>query len=252
MVTSDNSNVEGFVLREFSYKESSKIIEVFTKDMGKISIIAKGVLNKKNSNLSSTQRFVKASYNLYKSGEKFFGIRDASLLKSYSKSNKNFDIIIYKSAICDLLLKTIDYDQKDLVYNLLDKTFDSFEKASENYLNIFLCFLLKYISFSGFKPNLKECSLCGSKINPNDAYFSIKDGGIVCSSCKKIKKDIVYLTREEYLYILKLIYTPTDEVSKINLNIQKEKIINLIVSYVSKCLEIRKFSSLDWVMKLVK
>lgn len=252
MVTNDNSNVEGFVLREFSYRESSKIIEVFTKDMGKISIIAKGVLNKKNPNLSSTQRFVKASYNLYKSGEKFFGIRDASLLKSYSKSNKNFDIIIYKSAICDLLLRTIDFDQKDLVYNLLDKTFDSFEKASENYFNIFLCFLLKYISFSGFKPNLKECSLCGSKINPNNAYFSVKDGGMVDSSCKKVKKDIVYLTREEYLYILKLIYTPTDQVSKIDLKIEKKKMINLLTSYVLDCLEIKKFSSLDWAIKLVK
>lgn len=252
MVTNDNSNVEGFVLREFSYRESSKIIEVFTKDMGKISIIAKGVLNKKNPNLSSTQRFVKASYNLYKSGEKFFGIRDASLLKSYSKSNKNFDIIIYKSAICDLLLRTIDFDQKDLVYNLLDKTFDSFEKASENYFNIFLCFLLKYISFSGFKPNLKECSLCGSKINPEDAYFSIKDGGMIDLSCKKIKKDIVYLTREEYLYILKLIYTPTDQVSEIDLKIEKKKMINLLTSYVLDCLEIKKFSSLDWAIKLVK
>lgn len=252
MATNDNSNVEGFVLREFSYRESSKIIEVFTKDMGKISIIAKGVLNKKNPNLSSTQRFVKASYNLYKSGEKFFGIRDATLLKSYSKSNKNFDIIVYKSAICDLLLRTIDFDQKDLVYNLMDKTFDSFEKASGNYFNIFLCFLLKYISFSGFKPNLKECSMCGSKINPNDAYFSEKDGGMVDSSCKKIKKDIVYLTREEYLYILKLIYTPTDQVSKIDLKIEKKKIINLVTSYVLECLEIKKFSSLDWVTKLVK
>ena len=252
MVTNDNSNVEGFVLREFSYRESSKILEVFTKDMGKISIIAKGVLNKKNPNLSSTQRFVKASYNLYKSGEKFFGIRDASLLKSYSKSNKNFDIIIYKSAICDLLLRTIDFDQKDLVYNLLDKTFDSFEKASENYFNIFLCFLLKYISFSGFKPNLKECSLCGSKINPNNAYFSIKDGGMIDSSCKKIKKDIVYLTREEYLYILKLIYTPTDKVSEIDLKIEKKKMINLLTSYLLECLEIKKFSSLEWAIKLVK
>ncbi|MDU2829235.1 MAG: DNA repair protein RecO [Anaerococcus sp.] len=252
MAINDNSNVEGFVLREFSYRESSKIIEVFTKDMGKISIIAKGVLNKKNPNLSSTQRFVKASYNLYKSGEKFFGIRDATLLKSYSKSNKNFDIIVYKSAICDLLLRTIDFDQKDLVYNLMDKTFDSFEKASGNYFNIFLCFLLKYISFSGFKPNLKECSMCGSKINPNDAYFSVKDGGMVDSSCKKIKKDIVYLTREEYFYILKLIYTPTDQVSKIDLKIEKKKIINLVTSYVLECLEIKKFSSLDWVIKLVK
>ncbi|MDU7162954.1 MAG: DNA repair protein RecO [Anaerococcus vaginalis] len=252
MVTSDISNVEGFVLREFPYRESSKIIEVFTKNHGKISIIAKGVLNKKSPNLSSTQRFVKASYNLYKSGEKFFGIKDASLIKSYSKSNKNFDIIIYKSAICDLLLRTIDFDQKDFVYNLLDKTFDSFEKASENYFNIFLCFLLKYISFSGFKPNLKECSMCGMKINPNDAYFSIKDGGMLDSACKKIKNDIVFLTREEYLYIFKLIYTPTDLVSKINLNIEKKKMINLVTSYVLECLEIKKFSSLDWVIKLVK
>lgn len=252
MVTSDNSNVEGFVLREFTYKESSKIIEVFTKNMGKISIIAKGVLNKKNSNLSSTQRFVKSSYNLYKSGEKFFGIKDASLIKSYSKSNKNFDIIIYKSAICDLLLRTIDFDQKELVYGLLDKTFDSFEKASENYLNIFLCFLLKYISFSGFKPNLKECSICGEKINPNDLYFSIAEGGLVCKSCRRKNHNMIYLTKEEYLFLLKLLYTPTDEVEKIKVKIEKKKILNLITAYVLDCLEIRKFSSLEWVLKLVK
>ena len=90
------------------------------------------------------------------------------------------------------------------------------------------------------------------KINPNDAYFSIKDGGMVDSACKKIKNDIVFLTREEYLYILKLIYTPTDLVSKINLNIEKKKMINLVTSYVLEWLEIKKFSSLDWVIKLVK
>lgn len=252
MVISDNSNIEGFVLREFTYKESSKIIEIFTKNMGKISVIAKGVLNKKNTNLSSTQRFVKASYNLYKSGEKFFGIKDASLIKSYSKSNKNFDIIVYKSAICDLLLRTIDFDQKELVYNLLDKTFESFEKASENYLNIFLCFLLKYISFSGFKPNLKECSICGENIKQNYVYFSIEDGGVVCNSCRSRDHQLIYLTKEEYLFMLKLIYTPTDKVEKIDLKIEKKKLLNLITAYVLECLEIRKFSSLEWVIKLVK
>lgn len=252
MAIDDKSNVEGFVLKEFAYRESSKIIEVFTKDMGKISIIAKGVLNKKSPNLSSTQRFVKASYNLYKSGDKFFAIKDSSLIQSYSKSNKNFDIIIYKSAICDLLLRTIDFDQKDLVYNLLDKTFESFEKANNNYLNIFLCFLLKYISFSGFKPNLKDCCLCGNNISPKEVYFSIKAGGMVCTSCKKINKDRIYLKKDEYLYIFKLIYTPTDEVCKLNLDIDKNKILNLVIAYVLECLEIRKFSSLDWVIKLNK
>ncbi|MDY3006933.1 DNA repair protein RecO [Anaerococcus sp. AGMB00486] len=249
MDINDNSNIEAFVLREFNYRESSKIIEVFAKDLGKISIIAKGVLNKKNSNLSSTQRFVKASYNLYRSGDRFYGIKDASLINSYSKSNKNFDIIIYKSAICDLLLRTIDLDQRDFVYNLIDTSWESFEKASENYLNIFLCFLLKYISFSGFKPNLKDCSYCGEKINPNSAFFSIENGGLICHRCKKHIRDRIYISRDEYLYILKLLYTPSVEVSQIDISIDKKKISKLIIDYCLECLDIKKFSSLEWVMK---
>lgn len=247
MAISDNTNVEGFVLREFPYKESSKIIEVFTRNKDRISIICKGVLKKKSPNLSSTQRFVKASYNIYKSGEKFFGLKEASLINSYSKSNKNFDIIIYKSAICDLLLRTIDLDQA--VYNLIDKSWESFEKASENYLNIFLCFLLKYISFSGFKPNLKVCSSCGKKIDLSNLYFSIENRGMVCRECKNSIRDRIYLDKEEYLFILRLLYTPSVEVSLINLSIDKKKISRLIVDYCLDCLEIKKFSSLEWVLK---
>lgn len=247
MATNDSSSIEGFVLREFPYKESSKIIEVFTKELGKISIIAKGVFKKKSTNLSSTQRFVKASYNLYKSGKSFYGIKDASLINSYSKSNRNFDIIIYKSAICDLLLRTIDYDQKDLVYNLIDKTWEGFEKASENYLNIFLCFLLKYISFSGFKPSLRTCSISGKVIKPSDAYFSVSEGGMVDSSFHI--KDRIYLTKSEYLFLLKILYTESTKVCEIDLDIGKEKITRLIVNYCLECLEIKEFSSLKWAMK---
>ncbi|WP_394019803.1 DNA repair protein RecO [Anaerococcus cruorum] len=47
MATNDLSDITGFVLREFAYKETSKIIEVFSKDLGRISIIAKGALGKK-------------------------------------------------------------------------------------------------------------------------------------------------------------------------------------------------------------
>lgn len=249
MAINDNSNVEGFVLREFNYRESSKIIEVFTKDLGKISIIAKGVLKKKNTNLSSTQRFVKASYNLYKSGEKFYGIKDASLINSYSKSNKNFDIIVYKSAICDLLLRTIDLDQKDLVYNLIEKSWESFEKASENYINIFLCFLLKYISFSGFKPNLKECSHCGKVVRPKQAFFSIENGGVVCDRCKNHIQDRIYINRDEYLYILRMLYTKSSEVSLIDPPKDVKKVFKLIIDYCLECLGIKKFSSLEWVIK---
>ena len=106
------NDVTGFILREFSYKETSKIIEVFTDKVGRISIMARGVYRKNSGLLSLTGRFMKVNLSLYKTKGDFYGIRDGYLVESYKKSAKNFDIILYKSAMCDLLLKTIDTSQR--------------------------------------------------------------------------------------------------------------------------------------------
>lgn len=252
MVSNKLNDIHGFVLREFPYRESSKIIEIFTKDLGRISIYAKGVLRKNNRNLSTSLRFTKASYNLYKGKNDFYGIKESILLNSYSKSRKNFDIIIYKSAICDLLLRTIDTMQKEIVYRLIDSCFVAFESASDNYLNIFLGFLIKYLSFSGFKPNLINCSECGIRIKSEPLYFSIKEGGLICNACKSLVRDRLYLSKEEYLYIVKLLYTDSGDLEKLTYKIDKEKITKLIIDYTLDKLEINKFNSIDWVLDLVE
>lgn len=251
MATTDISNITGFVLREFKYKESSKIIDVFTQELGKISIMAKGVLKGKNTNLSSTQRFVKANFNLYKSSNDFYGIKEASLIQSYSKSNKSFDIILYKVAICDLLLRTIDQTQNEIVFNLLDSSFEAFEKSSKNRINIFLAFLLKYISFSGFKPNLGFCGSCGKKIEGKDIYFSKELSSVVCQDCKLKVKDKIYLTKDEFIYLKKLLYTSSREVEEISEKIDVEKIGTLIINFCLENLEIKKFNSIDWIFKSI-
>lgn len=249
MATNDLSDVTGFVLREFPYKETSKIIEVFTKDFGRISIIAKGTMNKKSKTLGVTQRFVKASYNLYKSGKEFYGIKEASLIKSYSKSNKNFDVILYKSAICDLLLRTYDQIQIDVVYKLVENTFEAFENAASNQINIFLAFLLKYISFSGFKPNLSTCGLCGKKVISNEVFFSESQSSLICEDDKYIIRDRIFLDKEEFAYLKGLLYTKSEDLENLNPPENQSKIIRLIINYTLDKLEINRFSSIDWVLK---
>ena len=108
MATSDLKDIEGIVLREFKYKEASKIIELFTKDLGRISINCQSVLKKNSKNLGLTNRFILAHYDLYKSKKDFYGLREGIIVEAFPKSSKNFDIILYKSAIADLLLRTID------------------------------------------------------------------------------------------------------------------------------------------------
>lgn len=249
MATNDLSDVTGFILREFPYKETSKILEVFSKEYGKISIIAKGVMKKNSKTSAITQRFVKANFNLYKSGKELYGIREISLINGYSKSNKNFDVILYKSAISDLLLRTIDQTQIDVVYKLLDNTFSAFENASKNQINIFLAFLLKYISFSGFKPNLGTCGVCGRKILNEDLYFSKSQSSLICSDDKYQVYDKIFLTKEEFVYLKKILYTNSYEVSSINIVGSIDKLTTLIIDYTLDKLEIRKFPSMDWVYK---
>lgn len=247
MATNDISDVTGFVLREFPYKETSKIIEVFAKDHGRISIIAKGAMSKKSKTLAVTQRFVKANYDLYKSGKEFYGIREASLIKSYSKSNKNFDTILYKSAIADLLLRTMDQIQIDVVYRLIDNSFEAFDQASENQINIFLAFLLKYISFSGFKPNLSTCGICGVKVGGDEYYFSPAESSLICMNDRFMAADKIHLTKEEFTYLKQVLYTESKELTQIPKPTNYEKIAIMIIDYVLAKLELPRFASMDWI-----
>lgn len=252
MATADLKDIKGIVLREFKYKESSKIIEVFTEDLGKISINCQGVLKKNAKNLALTNRFILASFDLYRSGKDFYGLREGIVINPYYKSNKNFDIILYKSAISDLLLRTIDIIQIETVFTLLTKSFDSFEEADKNYVNIFLGFFLKYISFSGFKPNFKTCGICGKNIRGKYLYFSPNESSVICDECKDKVFDKVFMTYEEFIYFNKLLYTKSEELKDIKLVDNYQKIGKIIIDYCLKNLEISTYPSLEWVKKALE
>ena len=58
-------NTEGIVLGEVNYSESSKILKVFTKDYGLISIISKGCRNLKSKlrGVSNKLSYARFSFN---------------------------------------------------------------------------------------------------------------------------------------------------------------------------------------------
>ena len=56
--------VEGFIISETPYGESSKIINVFTKE-GVIGIMCKGAKSLKSKNRVSTMRLTYGSFNIY-------------------------------------------------------------------------------------------------------------------------------------------------------------------------------------------
>lgn len=73
---------EGIVLRELKYQETSKILSIYTKKMGKISVMAKGANRPKSTLIANTQPF---SYNEFQlsEGRNFFYINQADIIDSF-------------------------------------------------------------------------------------------------------------------------------------------------------------------------
>ncbi|MCI5839072.1 MAG: DNA repair protein RecO [Peptoniphilaceae bacterium] len=242
-----NIEVEGIVLREFKYKESSKIIEILTEKIGKISILCKGVLRKNSKNLTSTLRFSKSRYYIIHSKNMYY-LKESFLLNS---GKNNFNNLVFKSAICDLILKTYKVDEKN-IYELVNKYFLALDESKKNSAYIFLSFLLKYISFSGYMPSFDK-NLIRNKNKINDYFiFSISDGKIVSKKDLTSEENVFYLSYNEYVFLYKLLYTSSEKVCSINFSGNIKKMLDLIVKFTLTNLEIDSYSSMKWAEKIIE
>ena len=60
-----NKEVEGIIIREKDYGDTSKIIDIFTKEHGIIGVIAKGAKILKSPLRSVTSKFTYGLFNIY-------------------------------------------------------------------------------------------------------------------------------------------------------------------------------------------
>lgn len=233
-----NITTEGIVLNELKFKETSKIIRVFTKDIGKISIMARGALGARSPFVSVTQMFGLNEYELIK-GQSFYYIDSAKVIESNFNLRNNYEKLIMASYILELVDKTfLDNEPNVKVFELLKKMITVLINTEENILRLVLAFELKYISFLGYRPIIKE-----KFKNP---VFSVQDGGIIEKPL--VYKEMCYSVNSKDIYYLReLLYTSLDT---LNVEIDENRLLYLqkiILEYIKYNLEISEFNSLNLI-----
>lgn len=212
------------------FGESSKIIRVFTKEYGKISIMVKGAMSPKSKNLSVSQVFGVNEY-LLKKGQSFFYISDSKILESNFKIRENYDNLIYASILLEILDKSsISGETNKKAFDLLRKTL-KFYNFTKDPISLALAFELKYLSFIGYRPRLdiKEKS-----------YFSIREGIIDFQDPFSFS-----LTRKDLVYLNEILYGKLEDIENIeNIEISRKKYLhNIIIKYIKYNLDISSFKS---------
>ena len=179
--------VNGVVLKELQMKESDKVITVLTRELGVISIYAKGAMRLKNKFHSSTGLFTYSEFVVFEGkGDRMYQLNEAVTQKVFynlSYSLENISLAMYMSElVCEAIVPDeVSNDILRLFLNCL-------HMLNENKWSPLMAkaaFEMRLISDIGYRPNLVGCRKCG-KYENELFLFDVDSGSIVCPDCRNI------------------------------------------------------------------
>jgi DNA repair protein RecO (recombination protein O) len=172
------------VLKSINWRDTSKIITLFTREEGKISVIAKGARRLKSKyqgilesiNLLEVVIYMSATRNLQILGQ-------ATLDNTYKQIRSDYEKTGYVFALLELTDIFFKEGAIDTIFFDFLKTLLSEMEKTNNPKIIFLYFLIKLGSYLGFRPVFDKCLSCKRIITSEQSVFSMREGAIICGNC---------------------------------------------------------------------
>ncbi len=174
---------EAIVLRRMDFRETSLIVDLYTRDFGKLSGLLKGIRTEPEKFAS---RLEVSSHNdviFYKK------VNTSLHLVSACDLRDNFFNIrqsMMKAGLMGIMMELIasvmqPEDKNEEVFNLALECLKELEVTSSPE-KVITIFKIKMLSLSGFKPHFDSCVSCNDKIL-GQSKFSLSLGGLLCEKC---------------------------------------------------------------------
>lgn len=215
-------SVDGIVISSTPYRETSKIINIFTKDMGIIGCIAKGSKSLKSKLRLPSEKFAYGTFHMYYKDNGLSTLIDGDIKNHFINIKSDIVKISYLTYICELASNVYKESNDNEVYDLMEQALLKIEDGLDPKI-ITNVLELQYLNYLGINLNLDNCVKCGSS---KIVTLSLSKGGYVCNNCRTNEP----LLDEKVLKLLRLYYYV--DISKIsNLDIDKNvsDMINQII-----------------------
>lgn len=222
--------VEGFIIRERDYLESSKILDVFTKKYGIISVISKGCKKPKSKLCSLSSKMTYGNLNIYYKEGKLSTLTNIDSINNLSNIKKDIVKISYVTYLMELIYQVVkQVETTEEIYNLFIATI---LKINDNLDPLVLTNILelKLLDYLGVSPILDKCSICGSK--NNIVTLSLQKHGLLCKNCRT-NESLYHI--ESIKYIRMYYYLDISKISKIEVKKEiKEEIKKYLNHYYER------------------
>ena len=215
--------VTGIIVNETNYGETSKILNVITKEKGLISVMAKGCKNLKSPLRSVSSKLTYGTFIIYYKENKISTLKEVSVLDDFKNLKKDITSISYAAYMLELSEGVIKQNNDPRIFDLL---IQSLKKIDEGFdpLVIMNILELKYLEFLGVMPIIDSCAMCGKKTGI--VTLSSYRGGYVCKDCytneTMVSDKTIKLIRMFY-------YVDISKITKLDISPKSKNEINLFL-----------------------
>jgi len=174
--------VEGIILQHTDWGEADRLVTIFTRELGKIRAIAKGVRKPRSRKAGHLEPFTRVSLLLAR-GRDLFILTQAEASETYPAIREDLVGLGYAAYLVELLSHfTYEEEENPALYRLLANSLARLNHGDEPQ-RVMHYYEIRLLELVGYRPQLFACAQCEAEIQAEDQYFSATLGGVLCPKC---------------------------------------------------------------------
>lgn len=180
------TDTEAVVLRQTRTLGGRRMILLFSRKFGKISVGTNINEGGKNKSALAVRPFTNGRYELFK-GRESYNLNSAQVLQSFYKIGEDLDKYMAASYVLELTEKILPEEMaQPRLYSLLLEFLEELELREKKHETLVMAYIVKALDILGSIPQMKGCVCCGTQIGEDGGplkLFSVEEGGMICRNC---------------------------------------------------------------------
>ena len=176
---------DAILLNKRDFRETSLLVDLFTRDFGRMQGLLKGVRSEPEKFASSLEPFSLNEVVFYSGrSSSLHLVTQCDIKDNFSPARQSIAKVGAASFMVELLSAIMPLEDKNeevfhLTINCLNEL-----KITNNPDKIMTIFKIKMLALSGFKPHFDSCISCSGRVW-GQSKFSLVLGGLLCEKCEK-------------------------------------------------------------------
>jgi DNA repair protein RecO (recombination protein O) len=207
---------EGVALRSYALGDTSRIVVVYTREMGMLRLVAKGARKSPNRFGFALEPLTRSRFVVYhKPDRDLHLVSQAEVLNPIGSRITDLTRLTHAHAAIELVDRLVwGEEPHPELYALLVDTLDAAMRAPAASLSaVTLAFELQTAGLLGYRPRMDACAECG-RAPSKRRLFSPARGGLLCDACATGEPGVVTLSADALAGLTLLLTRPVLEAGR--------------------------------------